>query len=95
MLDLNQINSAAEGRLQEISSVNSEVSITIAGVMRDLTIDFQRHILDDSTIFLTGEKLLLMSNFEVNPPQALWGVVKANDEINISIELILKFKKLV
>lgn len=92
MLDLNQMNITAEERLQEISSVNSNVSITIAGVMQDFTINFQRHILNDSTIFLTGEKLLLMSNYEVNPPQALWGVVKANDEINVSFELILKFK---
>ncbi len=92
MLDLNQINSTAEERLQIISSVNSDVSITIAGVMQDFTINFQRHILNDSTIFLSGEKLLLMSNFEVNPPQALWGAVKANDEINVSFELILIFK---
>ena len=91
MLDIDQINITAEQRLQERSQISSEVSITIAGVMKPIIINFQRDKLNESTIFLTGEKLILMSDFEVNPPQALWGTVKANDELEVHFELMLKF----
>ncbi len=91
MFEIRRIYITNEERLQEKSTVKSEVSITIAGVRKDLRMNLQRFLLEDSQIRYSGEKSLLMSDFEVNPPQALWGVIKARDDIDVSFMIVFKF----
>lgn len=91
MFEIRRIYITNEERLQEKSTVKSEVSITIAGVRKDLRMNLQRFLLEDSQIRYSGEKSLLMSDFGVNPPQALWGVIKARDDIDVSFMIVFKF----
>jgi len=91
MFKIRRIYITNEQRLQEKSTVKSEVSITIAGVRKDLRMNLQRFLLEDSQIRYSGEKSLLMSDFGVNPPQALWGVIKARDDIDVSFMIVFKF----
>jgi len=67
-----------------------ETSITIAGVTRTYKIDCTVMPCADN-IFLQGEKKLKLTDFKINPPVKLKGLVKVNDDIMVNFGFMITF----
>lgn len=65
-----------------------EGSLTVAGVTREITFQSQGYYMSDGRIRAIGSKSIKMSDFNVEPPTALLGLVKAEDELNVRFDLI-------
>lgn len=65
-----------------------EGSLTVAGVTREIKFQSQGYYMDDGRIRAIGNKSIKMSDFNVEPPTALLGLVKAEDELNVRFDLI-------
>ena len=72
------------------NSVELEVtgSLTIAGVTRQINVDLKGYNLDDETVRATGSKEIRMTDFNVEPPTAMLGLVKADNELTVHFDLI-------
>lgn len=62
--------------------------LTIAGAERPVTLAVQGHQQANGTYRATGSLPLLMSDFGVDPPTALLGLVKAHDAITVHFNLV-------
>ena len=63
--------------------------LTIAGVKKRVTINFQVQKLDGK-VLLKGEKNIKMTDFNVDPPKALFGTITTGDDITIKISTVFK-----
>ena len=61
-------------------------ALTIAGVTKAVAVEFQAELTADS-IRLSGSKKLRMTQFEVEPPTALFGTIKTGDDIQIDFKV--------
>lgn len=64
--------------------------LTIAGVSRRIDIRPRAKETEPGVYRLRGEKQLRMSDFGVNPPTALAGLIKAHDEIMVRFDLVAR-----
>lgn len=62
--------------------------LTAAGVRKQITLQVKGEKLDDQTIRFTGSKNLKMTDFNVDPPKALFGAIKSGDEIDVQFTAI-------
>ena len=65
---------------------DAEVDVTITGTTRTMPVRIERVIVDGQMSY-TGQVTFLMSEFGVNPPQALMGTVRAGDEIILRFDI--------
>lgn len=63
-------------------------SLTVAGVTREISFKSNGFIMDDGRIRAVGGKQIKMTDFNVEPPTALFGMVKAEDELRVRFDLI-------
>ena len=61
-------------------------ALTIAGVTKTVSVEFQAALTDD-TISLSGSKKLRMTQFGVEPPTALFGTIKTGDDIQVDFKI--------
>ncbi|TVQ84096.1 MAG: YceI family protein [Bacteroidetes bacterium] len=66
------------------------VKITLAGKSHKYFISSELEFLDDQYSILRGEQVFRFSDFGLEPPQKGFGLVKVNDEIEVSFDLILE-----
>ncbi len=75
--------------VKKISDKKYELSTTgnleIAGVSRTIDLNFLLD-LTGKTLFINGEHLLDMSDYEVEPPTAMFGTIKTGEEIVIKFD---------
>lgn len=62
--------------------VKATGNLTISGVTKNVAIDFNLNI-NNNTIHIEGEKSIKMTDFNVEPPTALFGSITTGDEIKI------------
>lgn len=65
-------------------------SLTVAGVTRDIHFEARAYYLEADKVRAIGNTTIKMSNFGVEPPTALMGLVKAEDELTVKFNLIAK-----
>uniref|UniRef100_UPI0030C7D1C2 YceI family protein n=1 Tax=Yeosuana marina TaxID=1565536 RepID=UPI0030C7D1C2 len=65
-----------------IFDVNAIGDLTIAGVKKTISLDFTLSV-TDSKIKLTGEKKIKMTEFNIEPPTALFVTITTGDEITV------------
>jgi len=72
------------------NSVKLEVSgsLTVAGVTRGVNVDLTGYTLDNNRVRATGSKEIRMTDFGVEPPTAMLGLVKADNELTVHFDLI-------
>lgn len=70
--------------------VQAKVHVTITKVTREEYIPAQARVLGPNRFQIRGEKALQMSAFGVNPPEALFGMIKVNDWISFHFDLIVR-----
>ena len=82
---------------QEVSklTVISSVSITLAGVSHHALVENGLVINhSEGALTLAGTQYLSMNDFNLEAPTKFFGMVKVNDELNVSFELRMEVKSL-
>lgn len=62
----------------------------MAGSEKQFELEFKSSYLENGIIKIEGEQELTMSDFNINPPRVLLGLIKVRDELTIKFELLLK-----
>lgn len=65
-------------------------NLTVAGVTKPIELTVEGKVLPGGEVEFTGSKAFRMTMFNVDPPTAMWGVVKAGDEVTIAFNLKMK-----
>ena len=88
-----------EFRLRELAARNTAATgatplgatgtLMIAGVERSITLDLVARRVG-STLTVTGATDLLMTDFGINPPRAMLGMLKTDPKVTIRFELVLR-----
>lgn len=73
--------------------VKSDILLDIAGVQKPYTIHIENLTIDNSILVFKGSDDFKMSDFDIAPPEILWGLIKVNDEIKINFDFSLKFRE--
>lgn len=71
-------------------TLNTSGSLTVAGTTKNISMNVSGKRLDDKTFSFKGSHTMKMSEFNIEPPSAMWGTVTAGDEITISFDLTAK-----
>lgn len=61
--------------------------VNAAGKDHEVTMNVTAKINDDGSINFTGEQELLMTSFDIDPPTAVFGTVRARDEMLITFNV--------
>jgi len=64
--------------------------VTAAGVEHEISMNVHAVMNSDHSLTFKGTQPLLMTSFEISPPTAVMGTVRANDEIDILFEVVFK-----
>ncbi len=87
-IDISLINFKPSNELLE--EVN--VLISLAGTEKRYVLEFTSIYQDDGIIKIEGERTLSMTDFNIDPPKALFGLIKVRDELTITFTLFLKIQ---
>ncbi len=83
-------------RLTEISSVNqnsgkaditAKGTVNAAGVDKEITMNVEAAVNSNGSITFSGAQDLLMTDFNIDPPTAVMGTIRARDEITILFDV--------
>ncbi len=80
-LELQEINCSPE-----VCQLNLRGNLTVAGTSRIIEVTCDAD-LSENKIKLSGRKALKMTDFNVKPPKAFLGLLKADDDVTVEFEL--------
>ncbi|MBN1158617.1 MAG: YceI family protein [Bacteroidales bacterium] len=78
-----------QAELQSLNSSNGQISgqisgfLTIAGKTNQVVVRFTGHVLDENRISVFGTLSLNMSDYNIEPPTAMLGVLKTYDSVTL------------
>lgn len=72
------------------SGFNPEIRITIAGITKTYKIPCSLANCSDY-LYLSGEKMIHLTDFRLQPPEKLLGLVKVHNEIKVNFGFIITF----
>jgi hypothetical protein len=67
-----------------------ELDLTIAGVSKLVTADYQIYSRTETRIVIKGKTNFYLTDFDITPPQRVFGLVQVNNKVSISFEIILR-----
>lgn len=70
--------------------LDANTRITLAGRERQVNIPSKGQKIDDGRYHFTGAVTLKMTDFGLQPPEAMLGLIKVNDEITIHLNLVVR-----
>lgn len=82
LTSIEEIEASGNSALITASSV-----ITAAGVSHDTMVTVEATLNSNGTLSFKGTHPLLMTSFEISPPTAVFGTIRANDEIDILFDV--------
>lgn len=86
-----EIDTASQGiRASQWTSILAHTRITIAGNSRPISINLYGIALKPNQYQFKGSKSLRMTNFGIDPPNALLGLVQVDDIISIHFDLLIE-----
>lgn len=65
-------------------------SLTVAGNTRDIQFLTKAYYLEPAKVRAIGKTTIRMTDFNVEPPTALMGLVKADDELTVNFDLVAR-----
>ncbi len=71
------------------NNIKASINITLAGEKRKYEIEVKA-VRKEGNILLTGDKTLNMTDFNIIPPQVLFGMIKVNDPITFHFDLLVE-----
>ncbi len=74
--------------LSEVTSINdSSLSatgdLTISGVTKSIQMDVEYEIQPDGSVLFKGTQNINMRDYDVDPPKAMFGAIKAGEEVDV------------
>ena len=72
------------------TTLATHTRITIAGTSRSVPVQARVRKLSEGKLQIYAERALKMSDFGIQPPTALMGMIKTNDEIIIKLDLVVE-----
>ena len=86
LIKLDNVVKKAEGKF----TVKTTGDLTVSGVKKRISLNFEIDTSSAKSIILTGEKNIKMTDFNIEPPKALFGTITTGDEITIKFKSIFK-----
>ncbi|HTI94835.1 MAG TPA: hypothetical protein VL727_29790 [Puia sp.] len=71
-------------------TLKGQVFIEIAGVSKQFELDYKSNREDPETVQLTGSRQLCFSDFGLQPPQKMGGLVRVNETLDVRFMLSLR-----
>ncbi len=71
-------------------SIVANGTMTVAGNAQNVDLTVTGKILANGDLEFSGVKKMKMTTFKVDPPSAMWGVVKSGDDISVNFTLVMK-----
>lgn len=71
-------------------NVNTSGNLTISGVTQSIDMTVKAKVLPNGDVEFNGSKKIKMSNYKVDPPSAMLGMIKCGDEVTVSFAVTLK-----
>ena len=72
------------------AAIKGAVTIELAGAVKRFEVDYQYVLTGDKTLRLIGTKKVNFSDFNIDPPKRLGGMIKTNNELNVEFMLNIK-----
>ncbi|MCF8334981.1 MAG: YceI family protein [Bacteroidales bacterium] len=82
------ISSKVIQKTEDAFTLQTRGNLTIAGVTKQIAMQVKGEQLDDQTLQFTGSKNLMMTDFSVDPPKALFGAIKSGNEVNVQFTAV-------
>lgn len=67
----------------------AKVTIRIAGTERDYTVPLNSFSSSEESFTVGGNKILRMTDFGLEPPSPMFGLIKVKDELDIQFDLVI------
>lgn len=64
--------------------------LTVAGVTNTVEIPVRLNVMADGKVRLVGSKRLSMRSFAIEPPTALFGLIRAHDELVVRFDIVVE-----
>ena len=82
-------------KLLEVYSENgrpkrASVAISLGGATQQYLVSLTEEIMGNEVVAISGTQKLKLSDFNLEPPRALFGLIKVRDELDVSFELLVK-----
>lgn len=74
------------------NNVMATIAVSLAGVRKEYTLKLESLRFSMDSITVEGQKEIKMSDFEIKPPSALFGLVKADEEVTIDFRIGFNLK---
>ena len=75
--------------VDDIFTINANGELTIAGIKHQVEFPVEGKIISADKMSFTGSYKLNMTDYEMEPPSAMFGQIETGEEIEIKIELIV------
>ncbi|HMW39727.1 MAG: YceI family protein [Saprospiraceae bacterium] len=85
LMEVTSINSLSEGQ-----TIQTRGNLTIAGNTRAENLDVQSSIQGDGSINIKGTKKILMTDYGIKPPKAMFNTLSTGNEVTIEFNINLK-----
>jgi len=74
--------------LSEITSISDTMltatgDLTVSGVTKTIQMDVNYEILPDGSVLFNGTQNINMKDYDVDPPKAMFGAIKAGEEVDV------------
>ena len=66
------------------------VNISIVGITKEYGVELGEAYVEDGVTMVRGSQALKMTDFNIDPPRALFGLVKVDDELKINFTLRIR-----
>ena len=63
-------------------------NLTLAGETKEIAMTVEGKMQDDGTVTFTGSHTMLMSDYKIKPPTAMFGALHTGDEVVVHAELV-------
>ncbi len=66
------------------------VNISLVGITKEYSVELGEAYVEDGDTLVPGTQIINMSDFNIEPPRALFGLIKVRDELTIQFSLRIK-----
>lgn len=71
-------------------SIHALGDLSMAGVTRTIELDVTGEVHNNGNVTFYGTKTMLMTDWEMSPPRAMFGALRTRDEVEVSFRIVLK-----
>ena len=83
--EISEIKTSDKGQL-----ITAQGILSVAGIKKNILVKVTGSLSDDGGMSFTGNKSLKMSDFNIEPPTAIFGTLKTEDLVNIEFDVLFK-----